>query len=337
MIYNYSFTEKFFGEWREDLNTEQSQRIYDFLRENFLNRENIFYCGNEQIFNKIHGVGGPNSGLINLFSTDFISSGIKSVFSNKEQITDFKFCGENELISENYFHITCKKILSEKNFKKKIKIKTEDLWDNKKGKDDLIFKLDKLLKLSKSVFFVDRHVPGVVADQKKKQIIEWNKSLKFFNNLLSKAKTKSFFINGIKNDYLKRYENKSNIIDLEPHQMLKKDLRNFYKVLKEVKTLVMVKDQDAYYSGLHDRFIFFFFDNNHILEKALNDETLLILEVSQGLNILDTKGKTTLPRRLERKTRGSCEAIVEEWKKNVENKPLFDKFVAGEEIEKKAS
>ena len=55
----------------------------------------------------------------------------------------------------------------------------------------------------------------------------------------------------------------------------------------------MVKDQDAYYSGLHDRFIFFF-DNNHTLKKALEDKTLLILEVSQGLNILDGKGKTTL-------------------------------------------
>ena len=172
----------------------------------------------------------------------------------------------------------------------------------------------------------------------KKQISQWNKSLKFYNSILSKSKAKSFFINAIKNDYLTRYKNKSNIIDFEPHQKLKEDLRDFYKVLKAVKTIVMVKNQDAFYSGLHDRFIFFFFDNNHVLKKALEDKTLLILEVSQGLNILDGKGKTTLPRRLTRQTIESCEEIVDEWIKNVENKPLFDKFIAGEDkIEIKAS
>ncbi len=74
------------------------------------------------------------------------------------------------------------------------------------------------------------------------------------------------------------------------------------------------------------------------MKKALEDKTLLILEVSQGLNILDGKGKTTLPRRLTRQTIESCEEIVDEWIKNVENKPLFDKFVAGEDkIDIKAS
>ena len=52
------------------------------------------------------------------------------------------------------FPITCYEIINNKNLKKTIKEKTEDLWSNRKGKEDLIIKLDKLLKLSKSVFFV---------------------------------------------------------------------------------------------------------------------------------------------------------------------------------------
>ena len=338
MIYTYLFTDKFFNDWRSNINTEQSQVIYDFFKEKFQNKENIFYCGKEDILNKVHGLSGPNSNLIDFFLTEFISSGCKSIFSNKEKIADFIFCGNDESISEIPFSITCHDIINNKDLKKTIKEKTEDLWSNRKGKEDLILKLDKLLKLSKSVFFVDRHVPGVVVDQNKKQINQWNKSLKFYNTLLSKSKTKSFFISAIKNEYLTRYKNKSNIIDFEPHEKLKEDLRNFYKVLETVKTIVMVKDQNAFYSGLHDRFIFFFFDNNHVLEKALRDRTLLILEVSQGLNILDGKGKTTLPRRLTRQTTESCKEIVEEWVKNVENKPLFDKFIAGEDkIDKKVS
>lgn len=338
MIYTYLFTDKFFNDWRSNINTEQSQIIYDFFKENFQNKENIFYCGKEGIFNKVHGITGPNSTLIDFFLTEFISNGCKSIFSNREEIADFLFCGNDEPISKTPFSITCHEIINDKNLKKKIKEKTEDLWSNRKGKEDLIFKLEKLLKLSKSVFFIDRHVPGVVVDQNKKQIGQWNKSLKFYNAILSKSKTKSFFISAIKNDYLDRYKNRSNIIDFEPSQKLKEDLRDFYKVLKAVKTIIMVKDQDAFYSGLHDRFIFFFFDNNHTLKKALEDKTLLILEVSQGLNILDGKGKTTLPRRLTRQTIESCEEIVDEWMKNVENKPLFDKFIAGEDkVEIKAS
>jgi len=338
VIYTYLFTDKFFIDWRSNINTEQSQIIYDFFKEKFQNKENIFYCGNEEILNKVHGISGPNSNLIDFFLTEFISNGCKSVFSDREKIADFVFCGKDEYTSKTLFPITCHEIINNKNLKKKIKENTEDLWSNRKGKEDLVLKLDKLLKLSKSVFFVDRHIPGIVADQNKKQISQWNKSLKFYNSMLSKYKAKSFFISAVKNDYFNRYKNKSNIIDLEPHQMLKEDLRNFYKVLKAVKTIIMVKDQEAFYSGLHDRFIFFFFDNNHMLKQALEDKTLLILEVSQGLNILDGKGKTTLPRRLTRQTAESCEEIVEEWIKNVENKPLFDKFIAGEEnIQIKAS
>lgn len=338
MIYTYLFTEKFFSDWRLNINTEQSQIIYDFFKEKFQNKENIFYCGKEEVLNKVHGISGPNSNLIDFFLTEFISNGCKSIFSDREKIADFIFCGKDELISENPFPITCYEIINNKNLKKTIKEKTEDLWSNRKGKEDLIIKLDKLLKLSKSVFFVDRHVPGIVVDQNKKQISQWNKSLKFYNNMLLKSKTKSFFISAVKNDYFNRLKNNSNVIDLEVHKKLKEDLRNFYKVLKAVKTIVMVKDQEAFYSGLHDRFIFFFFDNNHALKKALEDKTLLILEVSQGLNILDGKGKTTLPRRLTRQTAESCEEIIDEWLKNVENKPLFDKFTAGDEkIEIKAS
>ncbi len=338
MIYTYLFTKEFFNDWRSDINTEQSQIIYDFFKERFQNKENIFYCGKEEILNKVHGITGPNSNLIDFFLTEFISNGCKSIFSNREKISDFIFCGKDESKSKTPFSITCNEIINNENLKKEIKEKTQDLWSNRKGKEDLILKLDKLLKLSKYVFFVDRHVPGVVADKKKNQISQWNKSLKFYNAMLSKSKTKSFFISAVKNDYFKRYQKKSNVIDLESHQKLKDDLRDFYKVLKAVKTVVMVKDQDTFYSGLHDRFIFFFFDNNHVLKKALRDKTLLILEVSQGLNILDGNGKTTLPRRLTRQSAESCEDIVDEWLKNVENKPLFDKFIAGEDkIEIKAS
>ncbi len=347
MIYTYFFTDKFFNDWRSNLNSEQAQKVNHFFIENFQVKENIFYCGDEKIFNRNFGVNGTNTDLINYFLTNFINNGGSSIFSQKKNIADFIFCGDNEEVDKSLFSITCEKILNIKNFKKIINKKTEDLWFNEKGKPDLINKLNKLLKLSSSVFFVDRHVPGVVADQKEMQIKQWNKSLIFFKTILTNAKVKkSFFINGVNNDVLKRYEKKKlvlkdqnpNIIDLNSHEMLKDDLRKFYKILKDVKTVVIIKDKKAYFTGLHDRFIFCFFDNNHILKEALNNNTLLIIEVSQGLNILDNKGKTTLPRRLTRRNKEDCEGIVDEWSKNVENMPNFDKFIAGEEIDnKKAS
>ena len=59
--------------------------------------------------------------------------------------------------------------------------------------------------------------------------------------MLLKSKTKSFFISFVKNEYFNRLKNNSNVIDLEVHKKLKEDLQNFYKVLKTVKTIVMVK------------------------------------------------------------------------------------------------
>ena len=86
MIYTYLFTDKFFNDWRSNINTEQSQIIYDFFKEKFQNKENIFYCGKEEVLNKVHGVSGPNSNLIDFFLTEFISNGCKSIFSDREKI-----------------------------------------------------------------------------------------------------------------------------------------------------------------------------------------------------------------------------------------------------------
>ena len=190
MIYTYLFTDKFFNDWRSNINTEQSQVIYDFFKEKFQNKENIFYCGKEDILNKVHGLSGPNSNLIDFFLTEFISSGCKSIFSDKEKIADFYLLEMMSLFQRPLSQLH-HEIINDKNLKKN-KEKTEDLWSNRKGKEDLIFKLEKLLKLSKSVFFIDRHVPGVVVDQNKKQIGQWNKSLNFIMLYFQNQKQKVF-------------------------------------------------------------------------------------------------------------------------------------------------
>ena len=347
MIYTYLFTDEFFNDWRTTINSNQAYNIDNFLNNNFINKENIFYCGSEEILYKNTGLNGANSSLIDYFINGFVPNGGVSIFSNKENTVDFIFCGKNEKIENDIFQITCEQIIKDKNLKKIIRMKTEDIWSNRKGKNDLIKKLDKLLKISKTVYFIDRHIPGIVADQNKMQLSQWNKSLKFFKNLISKRKNKSFFVNAVKNEIFERYRKKlvkieseflyieKDILDNKTHEMLKNDLHNFYKVLEDIKTIILVKNKEAYYSGLHDRFIFFFLDDNRVLKKALEDDTLIIIEVTQGLNILDGKGKTTLPRRITRQNRENCNAIVEEWEENVENKPLFYKFTAGLNTEEK--
>ena len=120
--------------------------------------------------------------------------------------------------------------------------------------------------------------------------------------------------------------------------MLKKDLKKFFSPLNDIKTNIMVKDKQSW-RELHDRYIFFFFEefdiDNDRLEGFVADKNLVIFEVSEGLNILDVKKKTTSNRKIIRQKNKDSAKISQKWDKNVSKLPYFYKFVAAQQ--KKAS
>jgi hypothetical protein len=382
MIYTYFFTNKFFEDLRSNINSEQILDIIDFLRINLQTKENIYYCGSENIFDRNFGINGKNSQLLDHFISKFYQTCAISNFSNKENKADMIFCGNNENITKNILKIDCNKILNENlSLTKIIEIKTEDEWINDDGKEDLNKKLTQLLKFTKSIIFIDRHVPACVADNNPIQLKQWRLSLQYFNSLILKYnKINTIFINGVNNKVFDKYKSiverkppediielikKSQIlkkikdedkknkklfskdselndceakIELKGQEFLKSDLKKFFSPLNDIKTYVMIKDKEAW-REIHDRYIFFFLEEfdigKHTLEEFVRDKNLIIFEVSEGLNILDVKSKTTSNRKIIRQKNKVCSKISIKWDKKVSKLGHFYKFTANEE--KKAS
>ena len=382
MIYTYYFTNKFLEDMRNNINNEQILDVIDFIKINFQSKENLHYCGSENIFDKNFGINGNNSDLLNHFISKFHQQSAISSFSNKENNADIVFCGIGENIKKEILKYDCHTILKNNSeLAEEIENKTHDGWINDDGKEDLNYKLNQLLKFSKSIVFIDRHIPKCTADNNPVQMKQWRLSLEYFNSLiLNNRKIKTFFINGVNNTifgkYTKKIENinsedivkliqkfqdlkqsKSDAakarrpfdqylelaeyekkIEFEGKKLLKKDLKKFFSPLNDIKTNIMVKDKESW-SELHDRYIFFFFEefdiDNDKLEKFVVDKNLAIFEVSEGLNILDTKKKTTSNRKIIRQKNKDSIKISKKWDTNVRKLPYFYKFVAFQQ--KKAS
>jgi hypothetical protein len=382
MIYTYFFTNKFFEDLRSNINNYQILDIIDFLKMNFQTKENIHYCGSENIFDKNFGINGNNAQTLDHFINKFYQTCAISNFSNKENKADIVFCGNNEIIKKNLLKINCNKILNENlSLIKAIELTTEDEWINDDGKEDLNKKLTQLLKFSKSIIFIDRHIPACIADNNPVQLKQWRLSLQYFKTLIVKYnKINTFFINGINDRVFGKYKNivenkkpediidfiqKSQIlkkskdeakknkksfdkfyelqdceekIALKGQEFLKSDLKKFFSPLNDIKTYVMIKDKEAW-REIHDRYIFFFFEefdiDKHTLEEFVRDKNIVIFEVSEGLNILDVKSKTTSNRKIIRQKNKVTAKISIKWDKKVRKLGHFYKFTANEE--KKAS
>ena len=127
-------------------------------------------------------------------------------------------------------------------------------------------------------------------------------------------------------------------IEFKGNELLKNDLKKFFSPLNEIKANVMIKDKESW-RELHDRYIFFFFEefdvDNDKLEEFVINKNLIIFEVSEGLNILDTKRNTTSNRKIIRQKNKDSAKISQKWDKNVSKLPYFYKFVAAQQ--KKAS
>ena len=381
MIYTYYFTSEFLEDMRNNVNNEQILDIIDFIKINFQSKENIHYCGSENIFNENYGINGKNADNLNHFINKFYNQSAISSFSNKENNADIVFCGNNENIKKEILKFNCRSILEKNNeLANELENKTHDGWINDDGKEDLNNKLTQLLKFSKSIIFIDRHIPKCTADNDPIQMKQWRFSLEYFNSLILNKKIKTFFINGVNNTIFSRYKkkienlNSEDILELiqrlqdlkkikseaakarkpfdqhlellecekemesQVKELLKKELKNFFSPLNGIKTKVMVKDKDSW-RELHDRYIFFFFEefdiDNDKLEEFVANKNLVIFEVSEGLNILDTKKKTTSNRKIIRQKNRDSAKISKKWDKNVSKLPYFYKFVATSQ--KKAS
>ena len=382
MIYTYYFTNKFLEDMRNNINSEQILDVIDFIKINFQSKENLHYCGSENIFDKNFGINGNNSDTLNHFINKFYQQSAISSFSNKENNADIVFCGIDENIKKQILKYDCNTILRKNSESvKELENKTHDGWINDDGKEDLNNKLNQLLKFSKSIIFIDRHIPKCTADNDPIQMKQWKLSLEYFNSLiLNNRKIKTFFINGVNNTIFGRYTKKivnlnaddiveltqkfqdlkqikseaakarkpfnkyvelaecEKEIELKGKELLKKDLKKFFSPLNDIKTNVMVKDKESW-RELHDRYIFFFFEefdiDNDRLEKFVVDKNLAIFEVSEGLNILDVKKKTTSNRKIIRQKNKDSAKISKKWDTNVSKLPYFYKFVAVQQ--KKAS
>ena len=162
--------------------------------------------------------------------------------------------------------------------------------------------------------------------QKPAEISEFIEKLEILKKFQSDAKkNKKPF-----NKYIE-IENCEKKIENKGEEFLKRDLKEFFKPLNESKTRIMIKNKDAW-RELHDRYIFFFFEEFDIerdtFEEFVRDKNLNLFEVSEGLNILDTKKKTTSNRKIIRQKNRISAQIAKKWDKKVNKYSHFYKFTA---------
>tara|TARA_B100001123_G_C15322468_1_gene1028420 strand:- start:597 stop:1541 length:945 start_codon:yes stop_codon:yes gene_type:complete len=311
MIYTYNITKNFLKELNTACNLDEANDILIFIKSHFIDKENVYFIGSENIWKNLDIKTEANYSLIKKLIS-FLNNEIGAFEGKSKNDVDFIFSGIDEDKYECKKKISCLEILNDSSLKNEIKKTTVDTWkgtkdrkDSQKKKRELHSLLKKIFKISDEVFLVDRHIPRTLYQNNKKHIESYKNSLNFFKNLLTQTNVKAKFYNGIDHETKKLISSK----DLEAI------LIDFYSPLVSLNIPVMVKEGYDTYDVLHDRYVISIVDNNEVN----------FFEVRKGLNFLDQKNSID-SRIMTRLNKDIVDETYIEWNNLVEKQPNFIRF-----------
>jgi hypothetical protein len=289
MIYTYALNNEFISDLDNKCTIKEALKINTFVRESFMNKENIYYCGSRDFVKKF---GTSQQEITNMFIQD-LQAEIGILENEKDELIDFGFGSNEKKIGSTT--ITCDDIINKKVTKETIKKLTPAFFigkksskgDKKKQKKILIGCFKKIFKFTDQVYFIDRHIPVILLDNKlaektnNEDIRSYKNSLEVYSTLLSLSKTKKEikFFNGIIKSQMDRYLPKlpSEIKELdlkkdenreikkkylakrenEFKEQAEKILKDFYNIMssKNLKATIFVKNDEKAFNVLHDRYI----------------------------------------------------------------------------------
>jgi len=356
MIYTYVLNNEFISDFDNKCTNKEALKINKFIRESFMNKENIYYCGSRDFVKKF---GTSQQEITNMFIQD-LQAEIGILENEKDKLIDFGFGSNEKKIGSTT--ITCDDIIKEKVTKKTIKNLTPDFLIGKKGsKDDkikqkkiLIEYLKKIFKFSDQVYFIDRHIPIIFFDNKigkktnTEDVRSYENSLHVYSTLLSLSKTKKEikFFNGIikaqMNKYLPALSSEMKGLDQKKEEDRKirkeylakrenefkeqaeKILKDFYNIMssKNLKATIFVKNDEKAFNVLHDRYIATY----RVIMRGnkLDYELFNLFEVPHGIALWEgDKEYSFKGRNILRIPNDAAIEINEKFKENVEKSSNF--------------
>ena len=260
MIYTFSFDTYFLNQFKNDLKVNEATLIYQFINNNFIQRQNFYLKTNEKRkkFFSINTNGGNGPLLKTLLSklskkyknfpkklkkTDFIFSNLK------DQKANIKLFSHKDILNN---HINIEEDLEE-NYK--------PFWQQSNklseqaNKRSLARNLERVVDHSDEVFLVDRHVPRAMCKCKSnikksgddRRAKAYLNSLEYFSSILKNKESKNRFFCGLLNTELNGFNNEG----LNIESILKEAFLTF----KDIGLFVHLFTKYEAYEKLHERLI----------------------------------------------------------------------------------
>ncbi len=307
MIYTYSLNNEFISEFDNEYTASESIKIDQFIRDIFFKKENIYFCGTRDFSEKY---GNVKNGLTNSLIQSF-NNELGPLENQSKKGIDFGLSGKKNKIGN--MSITCKNIIDNKtDLIEKINNLTVEYWIGKKYQKEEIKKKEKkhlesslkrIFKYSDKIYFIDRYIPIILAENKSyNDVISYKKSLIVFSKLLSEYNLQINFFSGL---------NKKQKADYSKDQF-DKILRNYFEKLENLDVKIFVKDDDDAFEILHERYIASYLDNS----------LFNLFQASRGIAFWD-KNYSIKNGKFERKPNKLAENLTDEFRKKVEKSNNF--------------
>ena len=319
MLYTYTISKNFINEINKICSVEEALNVYDFVKDCFISRENMYFCGTNKAWGNYYNQNCPNNALIKLLSGS-LNNEIGPLSGKLKNKVDYFLSGIEEENEGEQTKITCENIIYEpEKLKKEILNDTKDSWKgitvsdkklNQQKKRQLKLYLNKIFNISDQIYLVDRHIPRTAFQNESKYILSYKNSFEFIASLKPKKNSKLSLYNGIDSE-TKKGVNKED---------LKKALLDLYQPLNPLQIKVYIKDDHEAYGELYLRGII----------SVIGDTVINIFQVDRGLNLIKNDINFSIDARtLKRLSNSASDPIWESWQKNVENARDYLSFSVG--------
>jgi hypothetical protein len=326
MLYSYTITQNFFNNLAL-LDPISQHKICDFIRYNFIHKENLYLKLDRNILTKKYGTQ-DNSEFKELLKS--LSNEIKDALADKVIPVDLALCTGKD----KYFpiKISCDLILKNT---KKVKKYIDDLctsfWpkaQKDKSIETLEFFFKRILDFNSNILINYRYLlaPQIELHElkeqaknggkdktfsRRKQIEEMDLFLKFILRLRNKNNNKIKIYTIIDNNKLKIIENYK--LDLKNEV---KKLADFY--LKKKDQILIKEYSYNLWSLFHDRYIITFLDED--TEGKFLDDDLNVFEFN-GMDFFESKNTIKSSKKISRHSREGAFSIWESYAKLAHKTP----------------
>ncbi len=326
MLYSYTISENFLIELSK-LNSLDQHKICDFIRSNFIDKENLYLKMNRKLLTKKYE-GPDNSELKDLVQN--LSNNVKDVFAKKTIPIDIALCSKKDNFPVK---IDCKLILDKKDkVKEELKKRLNSDWpmgNNDKNSEKLKQHFKRILRFNNVVVFNYRYlIPPLVEKE------EYKKGKKKFLSPKIEMQLKGYmcFL-----ELLKNLRNNNNNIKfyttIHPRHINKAKNINF-DIAKELKRLsnLFFKSNDKFivkefnedlWKLLHTRLLITYLDDE---ENFLEDD--LNVFGHEGLDFLLDKNTVNEGKLLWRHNSNFAQRLWENTVKNINKYNNFFEIVA---------